>query len=338
MKVAAIISQGRLGVREQDMPEPGAGEVLLRIGRVGICGSDLHYLPHAPVGGVIGHEFVGTVVAQGPGVSSPALGERVCTIPCIGCGRCADCLAGDPVQCPEVRFHGGGKLEGMGGFSEYVLAGARECIRLPDNVPDATAALIEPLAVGLHVVESAAMQPGERLLVLGAGPIGLACVTWARALGVGDIVVSDPLAARRDLALRMGATGTVDPMTVEPGAFCRKRHGIEADVVIECIGRPGRLDAAAAAARRSGRVMLAGMLLEEESYNPMPLFMKGLRIQFVIQYALRHFAHAVTMLEQGRIDPTPMITAQIALDELPDMMEKLLRPNPHCKVLVAPHS
>ncbi|MCK9541392.1 MAG: alcohol dehydrogenase catalytic domain-containing protein [Novosphingobium sp.] len=312
------------------------GEVLLRIVRVGICGSDLHYLPFAPVGGVMGHEFVGTVVKQGPGVSSPALGERVCAIPCIGCGHCASCLAGDPVKCPEVRFHGGGN-PGLGGFGEFVLAGARECIRIPGNVADSAAALVEPLAVGLHVVESAAVQPGERLLILGAGPIGLACAVWARALGIGDIAVSDPLAMRRDLALCMGATETIDPTVIEPGAFCRERYGVESDVVIECIGRPGRMDAAAAAARRGGRVMIAGMLMEEERYDPMPLFMKGLGIQFVLQYALRHFSHTVAMLEQGRIDATPMISAEISIDEMPDMMERLSRPNSHCKVLVAPH-
>ena len=336
MKVAEVIAPGELGLAERRRPVPGAGEVLLQIDRVGICGSDLHYLPHAPLGGVIGHEFVGTIVEVGAGAAPWLVGDRVCTIPCIGCGHCGACLDGDPIRCPSVRMHGSGRLEGMGGFAEYVLAGARECIKLPDGIDDRTAALIEPLAVGLHVVERAAVGVGERLAILGAGPIGLACLLWARALGIGEIVVSDPLERRRALAVRLGATLAVDPTAAEPAAAMRERFGQEADVVIECVGVPGRLDMAAAAARRGGRLILAGMVMQPETYAPMGPFMKGLTIEFVIQYALHHFAHTVRMLEQGRLDPGPMITAEIGLDELPAMMVRLQRPNEHCKVLVAP--
>lgn len=336
MKVAEVVSPGRLGIGERELPVPARGEVVLRVDRVGICGSDLHYLPHVPMGGVIGHEFVGTVVALGEDSAPRSIGERVCTIPCIGCGRCGACLRGDPMHCPDVRMHGSGKLEGFGGFAQFVLAGARECIPLSDRIDSSTAALIEPLAVGLHLVESAAVGVGERLLILGAGPIGLTCVLWAHALGVGEIVVSDPVAARRELALRLGATLAIDPSGDEPGSVMRDRFGSEADIVIECIGRPGRLGMAAAAARRGGRIILGGMFMEPETYNPMVPFMKGLKVEFVIQYAMRHFAHTVTMLEQGRLDPRPLITAEIGLEQLPEMMADLTRPNSHCKVLVAP--
>jgi len=335
MKVAEVVAQGQLGVRQQSKPVAGPGEILLRVKRVGICGSDLHYLPHAPVGGVIGHEFIGEVVGQGPDVTAPRIGQRVCTIPCIGCGHCVFCLSGDPIKCPDVRMHGGGTMHGMGGFGEYVLAGARESIVIPDHVDDTAAALIEPLAVGLHIVERAALRLGETLLILGAGPIGLACLVWARSFGIAEIVVSDPVPMRRELALKLGATQVVDPMSIEPGAFCRETFGTEPEVVLECIGRPGRLDAACRAAKRDGRVMIAGMLMQEEQYNPNEPFFKGLTVQNVVQYAMRHFIHTVSMMNQRRIDPTPMVTGQISIEELPAMMETLARPNAHCKVLVA---
>jgi (R,R)-butanediol dehydrogenase / meso-butanediol dehydrogenase / diacetyl reductase len=286
---------------------------------------------------VIGHEFIGTIVETGERVPPGRVGERVCSIPCIGCGQCSACLSGDPIRCPGVRMHGGGTEAGMGGFSQFVLAGARECIPLPASIDDATAALIEPLAVGLHLVERAAIGVGERLLILGAGPIGLCCAIWARALGVGEIIVSDPVAGRRALATRLGATRTVDPRETEPGAFCRGAFGDEPDVVIECVGRPGRFDMATAAVRRGGRVVLGGMLLEDEAYGPWAPFHKSLRVDFVIQYARRHFTQTVKMLDQGRIDPRPMITAEIAIDGLPEMMAALVKPNDHCKVLVSPH-
>ncbi len=336
MKIASVVSAGRLGIREVEMPTPGPHEALLRVDRVGICGSDIHLLPQARVGDLMGHEFAGTVVDLGPGTTRVGKGDRVCSVPCLGCGHCQACLAGDPVRCKTVRLHGFTPVLGMGAFGQYVLVGERECVKLPDSIDAARGALVEPLAVGLYAVERARIGVGETVAVLGAGPIGLAAILWVRAMGVGDIVVSDPVASRRALALKMGATKAVDPSADDVAEVCRRDLGHLPNVIIECIGRPGRFDMAAHLVGRGGRIVLAG-LVESETIDARVPFSKNVSVEFVVQYKLQHFRHAVRMMADGRIDPTPMISAEIKLDALPAMMDTLMKPNHQCKVLVAPN-
>lgn len=336
MNVASVVAPGELGLTKAVIPSPGPNEVLVRVDRVGICGSDLHLLPIAPQGGVIGHEFVGTVSALGANVSKLVVGDRVCSMPCISCGRCQHCLSGNPIQCEQVRYHGSGEEAGMGGFGEYVLAGGAECIKLPERISISTAALIEPIAVGLHLFERAKVGVDEHLVILGAGPIGLTVVLWARSMGVTKILVSDPVAARRDIALAMGATAVVDPIEEDLAEACQSIWDCLPEVIIECMGRAGRFDIATSTIRRGGRVVIGGMMFESETIDSMTPFMKNISVEYVIQYEMKHFYHTVNMLEQGRIDPTPMISAEISLNELPAMMQTLLKPNELCKVLVAP--
>lgn len=336
MKVAAVIAPGQLGIQDVQQPVPGEFEALLEVERVGVCGSDLHFFPIAPESAVLGHEFVGRIVEVGSGVSRLEVGDRVCSIPCIGCGTCSQCLNDNPIQCEQVRLHGSGE-PGMGAFGQFILVGENECFPLPEDLPVETAALIEPLAVGLHLVERARIGLGDRIVVLGAGPIGLTVVLWARHMGVIDIMVSDPVASRRELAIRLGATLAVDPTQSELPEQAVQQWGELPAVVIECMGRPGRLDIAAELVTRDGRVILGGMLFEPEELNSMTAFMKGISMEFVVQYTLTHFRYTATMLAQKRIDPSPLISADISLEELPEMMQSLMQPNPHCKVLVSPN-
>lgn len=336
MRAASVIAPGELGLTEEANPVPGPNEAVLSVDRVGICGSDFHILPTAPVGGVIGHEFVGTVSAVGAKVTKLAVGDRVCSLPCIGCGNCERCLSGDPINCLQSRWHGSGEEPGMGGFAEYVLVGENECVKLPEGLDVATAALIEPLTVGLHLIERADIAPNEHMVVLGAGPIGLTVVLWAKALGVAHIMVSDPVPARRDIALRMGATAVVDPTSEDLAEACQGQWSCLPEVVIECMGRAGRFDIATQTVAKGGRVILGGLMFEPETIDSMTPFLKGVSVEYVIQYAMKHYYYTVEMLAQGRIDPTPMISAEIPLADLPGMMQTLSKPNELCKVLVAP--
>src|SRR5258705_2936608 len=186
MKGAVFHGLGQpLTIEELADPKPGPGELVLRVKSCGICGSDLHAAdlpPGLPPGTVMGHEFAGEVVEVGSdakGLWKP--GDRVCALPALGCGKCRACLAGDIILCTSLRGTGLGQVPGA--YSEYVLVGAPESLRLPSGVSFREGALVEPLAVGLHAVNTARLQPGERVMVIGAGPIGLAVTAWARFFG-----------------------------------------------------------------------------------------------------------------------------------------------------------
>src|SRR5262249_8909325 len=185
MKGAVFHGVGQpLTIEELEDPKPGPGELVLRVKSCGICGSDLHAAslpPGLPAGTVMGHEFAGEGGGIGGGTTGWKTGARACAFRAIGCGTCGPCLTGDVVLCTSLRGIGLGQIKGA--YSEYVLVGGPESVRLPGGVSFREGALVEPLAVGLHAVNKAGLQPGERVMVIGAGPIGLAVTAWARLLG-----------------------------------------------------------------------------------------------------------------------------------------------------------
>ena len=192
---------------------------MVKVGRCGICGSDLHMTEDPAfgrgAGDVLGHEFAGEVVALGKGAEGIALGDLVSVIPLASCGRCASCLAGEPAWCAHFGLQGGG-------YAEYALTRPNQCVTLPRSASLADGAIIEPLAVALHGVNMSGLKTGDRMLVLGAGPIGLAVAFWARRLGAGRVVVQDVVALQEERALAMGATAfVVDPR--RPGRRLRSR-------------------------------------------------------------------------------------------------------------------
>ncbi len=243
MRAAVIENPGDpLVVTEICDPSPAAGELVLRVHSAGICGTDLHLSAppvSLPPGTVLGHEFAGEVVAVGPGVEGWRVGDRACALPFISCGSCIVCLAGDGFACPHVRTIGQGNLPGA--HAELVRVGAKEAFQLPESLDYEAGALVEPLAVGLHALRTAALEPGDDVLVLGAGPIGLAAAVWARYLGAAEVVVADRLPARLALARAFGATSTVNATDDPTLAGVSDTCDGPPDVVIECVGSVGML-------------------------------------------------------------------------------------------------
>ena len=198
MKAAVFKAPGQpLVIEERPEPEPETGEVLIRVRRTGICGSDLHMTSghgqQLALDSVIGHEFCGEVVALGPGVQRLQLGDRVAPLPYIGCGECLACRVGRPIGCPHLK-------PVVAGFCEYSRVGERDCVLLPPEVTDAAGALIEPLATGLQGVRKARLEVGARVLVTGAGAIGLAAAFWAGRLGAGKVAVMASSTRRQPIA------------------------------------------------------------------------------------------------------------------------------------------
>lgn len=336
MHAAVTTPDHRIELITAATPTPGPGQLLLRIEASGICGSDLHALDVLGGGAVLGHEFVGRIEAVGSEVEGFERGQRVVALPVIACKHCAACLSGDPINCPSAAYLGSGETSGS--FAEFVIVDAQAAIVVAESVPVDVAATIEPLAIALKIVERADPKPGERVLVIGGGPIGLAVTLWLRNHGVGTIVVSDPVASRRDLALRVGATHVVDPLAEELSSALVEGTGGLADVVIECAGRPGTFATATEVCVQEGRIVIAGIHMQPEQFSRLTPFMKNLTVTFCCWYTTRHYAHTVQMLTAGRIDPSPIISHRVPLAELDQIMQELKTPNDFGKVLIFPNA
>lgn len=332
MRVAVITSDQRVATATVETPTAGPGQLLLQVEVSGICGSDLHALGFVGEGVVLGHEFVGRIVGLGPDVEGFSMGRRVAALPVVACKRCRFCLAGDPVNCADARHLG--SAETMGSFAEFVVVDAQASVVVPESVPLEVAGMIEPLSIAQKIVERANARMSDRVVILGGGPIGLAVALWLRTSGVGTIIVSDPVASRRGLALKMGATHVVDPSTSDLPEFIIRETGGLADVVIECAGRPGTFAEASGLAALEGAVVIAGLHMKPEEFTRMSPFLKNLTIEFCCWYTVRHYRHTIHMLAEQRIDPSPMVTHRLGFDRLGEVLEELKNPNDIGKVLI----
>lgn len=333
MRAAVFKGPGqKLSIERVDDPVPGRGEVVLKVGRCGICGTDLHMTEgHGvtyPSGTVPGHEVAGEVVDVGPGVDRLKVGDRIAAMPLIGCGRCASCVAGTPRWCKDVRFT-------ASGYAEYALAGQSEAVELPAGLSFADGALVEPLAVGLHGVLMAGFAPDARVLVMGAGPIGLAVTYWARRIGVRNIVVVANSSRREALAYEMGASKFI--VTSDDAVVAVDRVlGGRPDCVFECVGLPGMIDRAIHHVRPRGTAIVLGACTTSDAITPMQALMKEIRVQFSLTYSRADYETVVQALDSGAVAPRLMITDTISLDALPEVFEALRRPTVHCKVMIDP--
>jgi (R,R)-butanediol dehydrogenase/meso-butanediol dehydrogenase/diacetyl reductase len=338
MRAAVFEETGRpLVVTDLPDPSPGPGELVLRVRSAGVCGTDLHLSaepPGVPPGSVMGHEFAGEVVAVGAAVTGWRLGDRACALPCIGCAACPACVADDPLACLRLRGIGLGDLPGA--YAEFVRVGAQEALRLPDALDYDAGALVEPLAVGLHALRAAALRPGDAVLVLGAGPIGLAVATWARQLGAAEVVVADHLPSRLALARAFGATAAIDG--ADDGALATITEVCDGPphVVVECVGRPGMLQQCLQHVRRRGRIVVAGACMAPDTVLPAMACLKEAELRFVVAYSRQEFALALRLLAAGRVAGPAMITDRVGMDGFPGVFAALRAPTTQCKVMLQP--
>lgn len=336
MKAAVFRGPGLgLAIEERPDPTPEEGEVVIRVCRVGVCGSDLHATagpnPQALPGSILGHEFCGEVVSLGAGVSRLAIGDRIAPMPFVGCGACPACFAGRPHHCPRVRF------DVLTGFAQYSRAGQQDCVLLPASLSDEEGALIEPMAVGLQAVRKASLPIGARVLVTGAGPIGLATTFWARRLGAGLIVVMARSARRRETALALGADHFIAQQDVaDPQAALRETLGGLPDVVFEAVGTPGAIGEAIHFANGDGTVVSLGYCTEPATLLPTEALWKEVRVLFSMCYDRQDFQYAADVMASGDERPRAMITGTVSLDRLPQRFEQLHGASTDCKVLVDP--
>ena len=339
MRAAVFEGKGQaLAVKDLPDPQPKEGQVLVKVSRCGICGSDLHmseghgYLP--PAGTIFGHEFSGEIVELGKNADSVKVGDKIAVMPIFGCHECVACRQGLPAQCTGMNFI-------SGGYGEYVAIDPSSAIKLPDMISMEDGALAEPLAVALHGVVAAGISPGDIVVVVGAGPIGLATLFWARRFGAARVYVVDKVRERKEIALRMGATAAFEPAVPAGGeGYARYFEGVPtpefADVVFECVGRPGLLMPSAAYAKRGGKLVSMGYCFADDTIVPAGLGGKELQLFFPQLYSRREFEMSVNVLDAGTVEPHYMVTETVGLDGVPTAFETLRTSPRQCKVMIAP--
>ncbi len=324
MKALVYQGPGVVALEDQAVPRPGAGEVLIAVRAVGICGSDVHGFSgttgrRAP-GIVMGHEVAGIVVEGGPGVTRPRPGSRVAVFPIVSCHRCGACRRGWPQICAARRVLG---VELPGAFAEYLVVPARNCRLLRPAVPFARAALAEPLAVGLHAVALAAGRSGRPAAVLGAGGIGLCALLAFRLRGVSPVYVTDLVPERLALAKALGGI-PVSAREADPVDRILAHTGPLTGVV-DAVGSAATLRQALALAAAGGRVVVVGM---GSPTVDLPLYDLITRERVLVgsyAYTAREYAHAVTLINRGHPDLAPLIGRTCALPDLPEILPRLLR-------------
>lgn len=313
-------------------PTPGEGDLVVEVGRCGICGSDLHMTEDAAYGckkgDVLGHEFAGEVVALGKHTKGPKVGDLVSVIPLKSCGHCEHCRKGEVQWCANFGLQGGG-------YAQYAVTRPNQCVPLPPGLSLADGAIIEPLAVSLHGVNLSGMQKGDKVLVLGAGPIGLAAAFWARRAGASRVAVQDIATFQQARALDMGAdVFVVDP--ADPVGSAERALGGKADVVIECVGIPGLIDQAVQQVRNRGTVLLLGLCTKPDTLHTFPMLTKEVKLVTSAFFTVPEYEAALAALESGAAEPRVMVSETISLTDTPQVYESLKRRTEQCKVLIAP--
>jgi 2-desacetyl-2-hydroxyethyl bacteriochlorophyllide A dehydrogenase len=336
MPAAVYIGDGRIAVQDLPVPVPGPDEVLVEVAQCGICGSDMHLVleGYARVGTVLGHEWAGTVVAAGAAVSGWEPGARVVSNPTAGCGTCRPCRRGRPSVCltrepPDYLSFGGA-------FCLYVVVKADRLLRLPDTLSTRAAALTEPTAIAVHTVNLSQVTSDDRVLVTGAGPVGLLTVAVLLARGVTDITVSEPTAVRRARAAAVGAA-----TVIAPDQFSVPQLGRPVDepyaVAFECSGHASAAEAALDQLDVAGTLVLVGTGRDLPRINHNRMIVLELTVLGAYNYDAEGFGPALNLLAGGQLPIDLLIEPDdVPLSGVGDAMERLAHGEIAGKVLVRP--
>ena len=338
MKAALFDKVGRpLRIEVTSDPTPAPDEVILRIEACGICGSDLH-ITEDPVtfgigqGAVLGDEFADEVVALGTAVTTLRQGDGVAVAPMWGCGFGDSCRRGEPAWCAQMRLIGGG-------HADFSTVAARQCRVLPPDLPLAECALAEPVAVGMPCVIRSGVKPGAKMLIPGAGPIGLTVAFRARRMGAAEVIVADLNRHQEARAAAVGATG----FAISGPGLADELQGLiggAPDIVFECVGKRGLIDAAIGLVQVQvhGTVVGAGLCVGGDVWDAFRAIPKEVSIVMSVFFTMAEFSAAIDALGGGRFRPQSLITDRISRDRLPDTFGALRRRTTQCKVLVGARS
>ena len=313
MQAVFLDEPGKMSIREIPIPTPGPGEVLVRIASVGVCGSDVHFYEKGKIGKfvvreplILGHESGGVVAEVGAGVTNVRPGDQVAIEPGVPCRCCHYCKTGHYNLCGDMQFMAAPPVHGA--FCEYYVSPADFVFPLPEPLTTEHGSLCEPVSVAWQASRQANLKAGERVAVLGSGPIGLCHVAMANALGAGEIVAVDLIASRLELAKQMGATEVIDATQESPESYLTPdRIGDWADVVFECSGSEATVRQSIDVARPGGRVVWVGMGTDEATIPISRGLEKELSWHGVFRY-VNSYPVVISLMARGKIDGAPLIT------------------------------
>jgi L-iditol 2-dehydrogenase len=311
-----MTAPGQIQIEETQAPTPGPGQVLLRIQRIGVCGSDIHVFhgkhPYTSYPVVQGHEFSALVAAVGPGVKGIEVGNKVTAMPQIVCGKCGPCLRGDEHICDALRVQG---FQAPGCAQELWVTSADKIVKLPDHFSFEQGALVEPISVAVHAIARAGKLAGRRAVVLGAGPIGNLVAQAARAAGA-RVLITDLSEHRLEIARRCGLSDTSNPGREDLKAAAQRVFGAEGfDLAFECVGVEATLDAAVANLAKGGTLIVVGVFGDKPRVDLGLVQDRELRISGTLMYQRPDYEQAVAWIDSGDIVTEPLMSEHFAFKD-----------------------
>jgi len=338
MRQANMIEFGKMVVEDADVPVPGPSEVRIAVKACGICGSDVHAFRgehpfiDAPI--VPGHEFTGTIDALGEGVEAFEVGQKVTVEPSLVCGECEMCLSGLYNICENLKVLG---CQTTGAMAEMITVPAEKVIPLPHSLSYEEGTLIEPTAVAVHALRRADLDRVERLLVIGAGPIGLQTLQVAHAWEIPTIVVSDVVDQKLAIAKELGATHTVNVVDESLSDFMTGEFGKSnpMDLVMECVGLEQTLLQAIETVKKGGQIVIVGVPPADPHIRLSWVQDRELDLRGTLMYRRPDFEEARDLIASGRIQTEPLITARYPIESIAEAMDELMsHPENNLKTLI----
>lgn len=339
MRVLVLEEFGRVAVRERADPLPGHGEVMIEVVATGICGSDIHGYTgengRREPGQVMGHETVGRIRTLGEGVDNLPVGSVVAINPVLGCGKCADCDNGSPQRCATKQVLGVTPSL-TAAFAEFVVVPAENAVMMAESGPIEYGALVEPLAVGFHAARQGAVSPHDRVLIIGGGPIGQACLLAARRLGASNIALSEPDDGRRARASTLGAR-VFSPATDNIVEQIDTSLGGGATVVLDAVGSAQSLNAALSWSTPGARIVLVGMAHPNLEIAAYEVSTNERMIIGSFCYSPAEFVDTASWVSEGSEHLDILIDDRVGFDEAQEAFSRLAAGNSSaCKIMVFP--
>lgn len=317
MKASFLLRQGELAVREIDIPSLDADEVLIQVAAVGVCGSDVHYYQHGKIGPyvvdkplILGHELSGVITAVGSSVDPARIGKRVAVEPQRPCKVCEQCVAGRYNLCPNIEFYATPPIDGA--FAEYVKIQSEFAFDIPDSISFEAAALIEPLSVCVWAAQKAEIKSGSRVLIAGAGPIGVIMAQVASAFGASEVIITDIAEDRRNFALNYGATKALDPRVDQI-------EGLGVNAFVDASGVAQAVYQGIKAVGPAGRVLLVGLGHDDMNLPVSHIQNNEIWVTGVFRYA-NTWPTGIELVASGKVNLDVLVTHTFGLNEVEEAL------------------